>query len=482
MKITILSMVLLLAIGGILYAAGFPPRIGTPGSGRIGIFSHTPPGADALAAAMNIPASQLVSASLGTSDGRGTAVFTEPLGGFPTRGGSYAVISSGDASDAFLPNNEPNLSTELDGLNNNEGNDLVQLTLTLNVPLGAEFWAVNWKFFSEEFPEFVRRGFNDAFLIETPESDITISDSIITAPNNVAFDPFGDQVTVDTTGPLIVSEDEAVGTTYDGATPTFVTSAPIPGGATQVTIIFSVTDAGDSIFDTTVFLDNFRFFPGVTPPNCRVTPAIARPDDPAFVRASDLPPGDIVEVRFGPGKSLVAIGIVDDFGDVAISFLIPGTAATGNQPVTVVSADDPAIAANCPVVVADCNGLTPTRVGTEGDDNIEGTPGRDIIHGLGGNDTINGFGGNDVICGGSGTDTINGGDGNDRLFGMMGMDTLNGDDGNDRLSGGANNDILNGGNDDDRLDGLDGTDDFCDGGNHINGDTAMRCETVVKVP
>ena len=38
-----------------------------------------------------------------------------------------------------------------------------------------------------------------------------------------------------------------------------------------------------------------------------------------------------------------------------------------------------------------------------------------------------------------------------------------------------------GGNDDDSLDGGTGT-DFCDGGPHVTGDIAVRCETIYNVP
>ena len=65
-----------------------------------------------------------------------------------------------------------------------------------------------------------------------------------------------------------------------------------------------------------------------------------------------------------------------------------------------------------------CAGLTPTKIGTQGNDTIVGTSGRDVIVGLGGNDRIFGLGGNDVICGGAGNDRIVGGTGIDRVDGV----------------------------------------------------------------
>lgn len=65
-------------------------------------------------------------------------------------------------------------------------------------------------------------------------------------------------------------------------------------------------------------------------------------------------------------------------------------------------------------------------IGSNGANNIEGTPGNDILCGNNGNDIIDGRDGNDEIYGNNG---------NDRLFGDLGDDTLYGGNGNDFLSG-----------------------------------------------
>jgi serralysin len=69
-----------------------------------------------------------------------------------------------------------------------------------------------------------------------------------------------------------------------------------------------------------------------------------------------------------------------------------------------------------------CAGLSPTILGTGGNDVIAGTPGDDVISGGGGNDRIDGGGGNDVICGGGGNDVLIGGAGRDLLIGGAGRD------------------------------------------------------------
>ena len=102
--------------------------------------------AESLALAMGVPADDLVSADLMGSDPNGVAVIETALGtaGFPTEGSSFAILSTGTAANASQPNNEDNLSEALEGIDNSQGNDLVQLHLALNVPnnincLGFDF-------------------------------------------------------------------------------------------------------------------------------------------------------------------------------------------------------------------------------------------------------------------------------------------------------------------------------------------------------
>jgi Tol biopolymer transport system component len=103
-----------------------------------------------------------------------------------------------------------------------------------------------------------------------------------------------------------------------------------------------------------------------------------------------------------------------------------------------------------------CNGAQATIVGTPGDDTLTGTAGADVIHGLDGNDAVQALGGNDTVCGGGGADSLAGDRGADRLFGG---------DGDDSLDGGRDKDV-----------------DACDGGAHLVGDSATRCESVVGIP
>jgi len=118
-----------------------------------------------------------------------------------------------------------------------------------------------------------------------------------------------------------------------------------------------------------------------------------------------------------------------------------------------------------------CDGLTPTHVGTAGDDVITGTSGDDIIVGLGGDDTIDGQSGNDIICGGAGNDTIDGGSGQDTIDGGQGNDELSGGSSADTITGGTGNDVIEGGSGPDVIDAGDGNNTI-DGGSSGDAITA----------
>ena len=97
-------------------------------------------------------------------------------------------MSTGLASSADQPNSQGNLSFQLAGLNNSEGNDLTQLALRLKVPANMNCLGVDFKFLSEEFPEYVGFDFNDTFTAELGGTNLIITNSIVTAPLNFAFD------------------------------------------------------------------------------------------------------------------------------------------------------------------------------------------------------------------------------------------------------------------------------------------------------
>ncbi len=117
-------------------------------------------------------------------------------------------------------------------------------------------------------------------------------------------------------------------------------------------------------------------------------------------------------------------------------------------------------------------------IGTNADEQINGTNGNDLIFALGGSDVVNGKGGNDCIVGGTGSDALRGDGGNDVILGEEGSDSLIGGGGNDHLYGGAGSDALKGEGGSDTLVGDDGSDSANGGGSTdtCNAEAEVQCE------
>lgn len=92
-----------------------------------------------------------------------------------------------------------------------------------------------------------------------------------------------------------------------------------------------------------------------------------------------------------------------------------------------------------------CQGRAATIVGTNGDDELHGTPKPDVIWAGPGDDVVHGLGGNDRVCAGPGDAVVYGGRGNDRIFGGPGEDRLYGGHGDDLILGGGGDDFVHGG-------------------------------------
>jgi Ca2+-binding RTX toxin-like protein len=132
-----------------------------------------------------------------------------------------------------------------------------------------------------------------------------------------------------------------------------------------------------------------------------------------------------------------------------------------------------------PPLLSTICGLTPTILGTPGDDVITGTPGDDVVRARRGNDAVDGGGGDDVVCAGPGADSVTTGDGRDRIAGGSGPDTIGSGVGQDHVRGGfGSDDISTGpGNDAVAAGAGDDTVDAGDGDNSVSagaGDDSVR--------
>lgn len=223
--------------------------------------------ADAIRDALDISKGSFVSADLSSSDPQGVAVLSDQLNVFPTKGSTYLVLSSGLATDAWLPNSEGSHSTALQGSTNELGNDLTQVRLELNPPADAKGLEFNAIFLSEEFPEFVGSSYNDAFTAEMGQTALSVLDTQVYSPYNFAYDTQGNPVSVNT----VYEYSLETGTTYDGATALLDVAAPLERdyATGHVVIYLTVQDLSDSWYDSTVFLDNFRWRTGPVDPGAQ---------------------------------------------------------------------------------------------------------------------------------------------------------------------------------------------------------------------
>ncbi|MCI5146374.1 MAG: hypothetical protein D3923_12805, partial [Candidatus Electrothrix sp. AR3] len=172
-------------------------------------------------------------------------------------------MSTGDTADALKEDIDENTSTILTGMNNSQGNDMVQTVLILQPPIGATCLAFDFAYYSEEFPEWISSQFNDAFIAEIEQSTFQIIDeeNQVIAPHNFSFDAEGNVISVNTI--FSATAENAEDTTYDGGTPLLTARTPLKNPGTPITVTLSIMDLGDSIYDSTVFIDNFRWLYGV---------------------------------------------------------------------------------------------------------------------------------------------------------------------------------------------------------------------------
>jgi uncharacterized repeat protein (TIGR01451 family) len=442
------------------------------------------------------------------------AVFDTALGAFPTHGTTFGVLSSGDAAGVDEPGSFASTPYGGGNVRGNTDLDVTILRVDVSVPAGQNCLSLDFQFLSEEFPNFVGSSVNDAFVAELDTSTWTTQDSAIIAPNNFAFGPDGQVISINSTGVAGMSAANGSGTSFDGgsgqggATQLLRASTPITAGAHSVYL--SIFDQGDMIYDSAVFFDNLSLGatspegcqPGATLP----PPVVSKTADAAttapggsngytitITNPNDMPvsldtitdtlpqgfayvPGSTTgAVSANPvveGQTLTWQGVegplvqVPANGSISVHFGVMVPSAPGEYlneaGATASGFAIQSTGPTAPVTVTEPEPPPPpppvaqpcdpiTLEGTGAGETLLGTAGADRIRGLAGRDRIDGLGDEDELCGGIG---------GDYLYGRDGLDTLRGEEGNDRLYGGKGGDVLEGGPGHDAMIGGRGPDTF----------------------
>jgi hypothetical protein len=224
------------------------------------------PTRDANAVAAAIPAAGM---SIGAASflaippaGNPTGVSDTPIAPFPADGPTYAVLSTGDATVSDQADQAGIFASADDGAaappagRGDTARDVTVLAIPVNVPPGANCLSFDFRFLSEEYPDFLDSQFNDAFIAEIDNSTWVSSGSVIGGlENDFALDAIGAPLTVHS-AQAGLSAPNAAGTPYGGASaPLRAKTAVTPGAHT---VILSILDLNDNIYDTAVFADALR--------------------------------------------------------------------------------------------------------------------------------------------------------------------------------------------------------------------------------
>lgn len=203
-----------------------------------------------------------------TTIGAATAITTSsvPFGSFPRTGSDYIVMSTGNAAEVIGGDPSEFISTSLGAGGGADGNDLTQLSIELTPSAGATCLAFDFQFLSEEYPEYVGSRYNDIFTAELSQSRFDTDGSQVVAPNNFAYDSGGNFISINT----VLGFHPATDTRMDGTTDPLVAVSPIEKDLEtgRTTVVLSIQDIGDSVYDSAVLLDNFRWLYGS---NCERT-------------------------------------------------------------------------------------------------------------------------------------------------------------------------------------------------------------------
>lgn len=206
--------------------------------------------------------------TVGTPDAVAPEGFTPP--GFPS---TFAILTNGDATAANQPNDSGSSGADdsctpgpgcgaggdptTKGANRQAAHDVTILAINLNVPANVNCLSFDYRFLTEEYPEYVGTPYNDGFIAELDKNTWTTTGNVnapILAPANFAGDASGRPISVNAASSARVDAGLATGTTYDGATPLLRAATPVKPGVH--TLYLSIFDQSDHSVDSAAFVEN----------------------------------------------------------------------------------------------------------------------------------------------------------------------------------------------------------------------------------
>jgi hypothetical protein len=256
-----------------------------------------------------------------------TAVSDTPLAGFPTSGPTYSILTSGSAALA----DDPNVSGG-DGYGWNVPATPIgpgvydYQVVKVDLPAASTAClAFDFRFLSDEYPEYVNTNYNDAFIAQLDAWSVAADPATqtVTAPGNFAGGA-GDVISVDAGGPSAMVDAAGLGTVYDGATPLLTARAPVAVGSVH-SLYLTIFDQGDAILDNLRFetidaakckslaVDPFESLTGVSPIAGNPPKLSKDKSTLTFPVSCDLPPGPVscnvtASAGFIPTPGRVATG------------------------------------------------------------------------------------------------------------------------------------------------------------------------------
>ncbi|MEM7339399.1 MAG: choice-of-anchor L domain-containing protein [Actinomycetota bacterium] len=190
-------------------------------------------------------------------EGVTTALVSGDIAGHTNGDRRAVLISTGDPASLTAPNDDGATGTSFNGPNarGDTDFDVTVLRIDLDVPDGVNcLTGIDFTFLSEEYPEYLNSAYNDGFIVELGTSTWTTKDSVIIAPDNIAFDPAGNIISVNATGPATMRERLSESTTFDAATPVLRAATPISPG--RQSLFLSLFDQSDWAWDSAVIVSN----------------------------------------------------------------------------------------------------------------------------------------------------------------------------------------------------------------------------------